>query len=835
MAELGSSFAALTQNISGTQVELAGDDFANSALTVGSVVVGGTVTGNLETRGDRDWFALDLVAGQTVQISLTGQSLADPYLRLYSASGQLLDENDDAAGYDSALVYTATSYERVYVSAGAWGDSLTGSYQVEVAPFDPADPVAAITWGAKLASSSIDVYFAPPGYVGADGIVSEGWNAYEIAQVSAAFDLIEQVANVSFNVQSTDVGAEFVLVLDTNEMSALGYFYPPGMSYSGLGAFNGSAWDRTAGGSLEMGGYDFVTVTHELLHGMGLAHPHDSGGGSTVMDGVTDAFNSYGTNDLNQGVFTTMSYNTGFSVGTTGTAGDPGQDWGFEAGPMALDIGVLQEKYGANTTTAAGDDVYDLPDANVSGTYWSAVWDTGGTDMMRYSGARNVMIDLRAASLSGDVGGGGFLSAADGIAGGYSIANGVVIENAQSGSGDDTVVGNDSNNHIMSGDGADSVMGGAGDDWIGGGAGADTLDGGDGTGDTLDYSVSDAFVRVDLGGNSASGGHAQNDQIANFENVVGSGFSDFLRGNDAANHLRGGAGADSLTGLGGNDSLSGGASADTLLGGDGDDTLEGGFGDDRLEGGTGWDCAIYTGFGGGITINLNLTGAQNTGAAGIDTLIGIEDLRGGDYNDRFTGLGGDSVLFGGAGSDWLFGLGGNDSLEGGAGNDKLLGGAGNDTMTGEDGIDVLLGDLGEDQLFGGAYNDHLRGGAGSDTLEGGAGRDVLIGGDFQGGFPGDSAADVFVFNALSDSARGGGTRDIIRDFEVGLDLIDLSALPGTLNFIGTARFSGTAGELRYFNAGANTVIRVDGDGDGYGEFEIFANGLLTLTADDFVL
>jgi len=31
--------------------------------------------------------------------------------------------------------------------------------------------------------------------------------------------------------------------------------------------------------SLKQGGYDFVTVIHELGHAVGLKHPHDSGGG----------------------------------------------------------------------------------------------------------------------------------------------------------------------------------------------------------------------------------------------------------------------------------------------------------------------------------------------------------------------------------------------------------------------------------------------------------------------------------------------------------------------------------------------------------------------------
>ena len=48
------------------------------------------------------------------------------------------------------------------------------------------------------------------------------------------------------------------------------------------------------------------------MHGLGLAHPHDNGGGSLIFPGVTDAFGSYGDYNLNQEIYTIMSYNAGF-------------------------------------------------------------------------------------------------------------------------------------------------------------------------------------------------------------------------------------------------------------------------------------------------------------------------------------------------------------------------------------------------------------------------------------------------------------------------------------------------------------------------------------------
>ena len=59
--------------------------------------------------------------------------------------------------------------------------------------------------------------------------------------------------------------------------------------------------------------------------------------------------------------------------------------------------------------------------------------------------------------------------------------------------------------------------------------------------------------------------------------------------------------------------------------------------------------------------------AQDTGGAGTDTLINIENLTGSAFNDTLTGD---------ADANVISGLAGNDTLNGGAGDDTLDGGAG---------------------------------------------------------------------------------------------------------------------------------------------------------------
>ena len=148
-----------------------------------------------------------------------------------------------------------------------------------------------------------------------------------------------------------------------------------------------------------------------------------------------------------------------------------------------------------------------------------------------------------------------------------------------------------------------------------------------------------------------------------------------------------------------NDTLIGNAGDNVLLGGDGDDILIGGEGDDiliggernnTLDGGAGSDTASYVTARAGVTVNLSLTGAQDTGGAGTDTLRNLENLTGSAFDDILIGNAGDNVLLGGEGNDTLNSRAGNDTLDGGGGNDILNGGAGNDTLSSGSGLDRFV-------------------------------------------------------------------------------------------------------------------------------------------------
>jgi len=167
--------------------------------------------------------------------------------------------------------------------------------------------------------------------------------------------------------------------------------------------------------------------------------------------------------------------------------------------------------------------------------------------------------------------------------------------------------------------------------------------------------------------------------------IVGTGGDDVLVGTNASDVIVGLRGDDDIRGRGGDDLLCGGGGDDVLRGGGGDDLLEGGPGADALDGGPGADTADYRSARRGIWVNLG-RGMARLGA-GLDTLTGVESIRGSGYADSIVGDGSGNTLVGGGGDDALTGRGGDDTLAGGPGDDTLTGGRGRDTAVGGAGTD----------------------------------------------------------------------------------------------------------------------------------------------------
>ncbi|TPG79531.1 retention module-containing protein [Pseudomonas arsenicoxydans] len=165
-----------------------------------------------------------------------------------------------------------------------------------------------------------------------------------------------------------------------------------------------------------------------------------------------------------------------------------------------------------------------------------------------------------------------------------------------------------------------------------------------------------------------------------------------LTGTSGDDVLVAGTGNNVINAGDGNDVLTAGTGNNELHGGAGNDLLFSGTGNDLLDGGTGIDTVSYAHATAGVTVDLSLVAPQNTGGAGTDTLTGIENLLGSNFNDTLTGDNNSNVINGGLGDDILKGGGGDDFLIGGLGNNTLTGGAGADTfqwLKGNSGHDVV--------------------------------------------------------------------------------------------------------------------------------------------------
>lgn len=243
-----------------------------------------------------------------------------------------------------------TGYGNVYIDSLVWGCQWT-NVAGRVGQATPSNPV------------NISYSY---GYARENGAGS-AWTAAETAAFGKAMQVFENVCNIDFtqtvfnanparqsNMVFYQVPANF---WGTNS-GVLGEFQVPDNSTpSTHGYFN---YQESSWANLKQGSYSFVTIIHELGHGLGLSHPHDGGGEATatLFPGVTDPW-STGTYGLNQGIWTIMSYNSGWDEHPA-----PSSLYGWEGTPMALDIAALQAIYGANTSYNTGNNVYQLPTAN---------------------------------------------------------------------------------------------------------------------------------------------------------------------------------------------------------------------------------------------------------------------------------------------------------------------------------------------------------------------------------------------------------------------------------------------------------------------------------------
>ena len=541
----------------------------------------GTNFGYLDAAGDKDVYRIDAVAGNVYTftyaggIGTNGADWSNPtrpgdsigVLELLDSAGNVVST---AVNYETRLQFVAEENETYYLRVSGYESTMTGGYTIdsEVKPFTAYDPLQALNWdsAANVPFADTDgdgvgdtayIYFAVPGQnfgmlQGETGsteqLLSFGFSPLEQERILAALNNeYGQLLGINY-VATTEVSqATFRLILTEDEPYGARFLnYSPSYGANqGVGVFvrDNAGWSYDQQQSLLEGGYDYSLILHEFGHAHGIAHPHDTGGGSEIMLGVTGSQGSLGLFDLNQGVYTVMSYNDAWQLNPAGPSPLTGAavDNGWVGSLSALDIAILQARYGLADHND-GDTVYTLTDV-VDDAFYETIWDTSGTDTIAYNGNLDARIDLTAATLDYSPTGGGVISFllndpdnmptnSFRVRGGFTIANGVVIENATGGAGDDVLIGN------------------AADNVITGNKGNDTMIGRDGI-DTVSYANATGSVNVNLGAGTATGADGS-DTFETIENAIGSGFGDRLIGDAGVNHIAGGNGLDVVT-LGGGD------------------------------------------------------------------------------------------------------------------------------------------------------------------------------------------------------------------------------------------------------------------------------------------
>ena len=245
------------------------DDYSDNISTNGQLSINSNISGELESAGDHDWFAINLVAGQRYQFDLNGMSLEDPHLKLRDSSSLLVAENDDKSqtSLDSQLVFTAESSGTYYLDAGSFYDAYTGSYTLRAAELSAPDHVFSRTDGYGNVSAQrafeqlLDISLEPVDALGGNLWGLDNIDVPEVWNVSRSFT---GATGSGVTIAVIDTGVD----LDHPELSGrivAGYDFVDGDSKADDGNGHGTHVAATIAGANDGTGITGVAYDAEIM------------------------------------------------------------------------------------------------------------------------------------------------------------------------------------------------------------------------------------------------------------------------------------------------------------------------------------------------------------------------------------------------------------------------------------------------------------------------------------------------------------------------------------------------------------------------------------------
>ena len=186
------------------------DDCAGDWTSTCSVSPGSSVTGDVESSGDRDSFRLSATSGVTYRIDAEGSptsmgTLANPAIELRDSSWTQLTANDDGgAGLNARVTWTAGSTGNVFVVIRASNSMDTGTYTltVSVTGNTPATGAPTISGTAQVGQT---LTAATSDIMDADGLTTPGYT-YQWVRVNGTESDISGAMSSTYTLVAADLG-----------------------------------------------------------------------------------------------------------------------------------------------------------------------------------------------------------------------------------------------------------------------------------------------------------------------------------------------------------------------------------------------------------------------------------------------------------------------------------------------------------------------------------------------------------------------------------------------------------------------------------------------------